>query len=239
LFAAIFAGFSVAQSVGLGFVLGWRMASGHQPVALPGNLRLLMFDGAILAAATLTSLPAVIGLTGLFAWLKRPMRVRDYLGLRWPALREFVVWIGALALFTVGEATAGWVATRFFGRPEVSQFMRSAFLSAHDNPLLWFAVLVGAPVGEELMFRGFLFAGLAASKAGPVWAAVISSVLWAGIHLQYDLFDITEIFVLGLLLSAVWWKTRSLFLCMLLHSLVGLLASAEMFWLFSHGGLDR
>ena len=239
LFAVVFAGYSVAQTLGLGIAVGLRTLTGHELPQTPEALGLLMFDGMVLSMATLASLPAAIGLTAMFASLRRPLSVRDYLGLRWPTARESAVWTGMLALFLVALTGAAEMATRFFGRPEISEFMRTVFLSARDNPLLWLAVLVAAPVGEEVMFRGFLFAGLAQSRIGPVWAAIMSSAMWAGIHLQYDLFDMAGIFFLGLLLSAAWWKTRSVYLCIGLHALVGLVASVEMVWTLSQDGLDR
>ena len=48
-------------------------------------------------------------------------------------------------------------------------------------PGLLFAMVVLAPVGEETLFRGFLYAGIAASRAGPVVAIIVSSVAFAAV----------------------------------------------------------
>ncbi|EKN00623.1 MULTISPECIES: CPBP family intramembrane glutamic endopeptidase [unclassified Acidocella] len=48
-------------------------------------------------------------------------------------------------------------------------------------PALLLAICVLAPIVEEILFRGILFAGLA-SRLGPVWAALLSSLLFAALH---------------------------------------------------------
>jgi hypothetical protein len=225
---AIFAAWQVAQTLGIGIVLGFRLAHGQSLPNLSSLSRDLVNDGTLLWTATLTGLPVVIAMTTLFASLRRPMSVRDYLGFRLPTARETGRWIAAVVFFEVVVGTAEWAASRFFGRPGVSEFMQSIYESSKGNPFLWIAILVAAPVGEELLFRGFLFSGLGVSRTGPVWAAIISSAAWAGIHVQYDLLDRAGLFALGLLLAATWWRTRSLPLCILLHFVVSLVATLEM-----------
>jgi membrane protease YdiL (CAAX protease family) len=98
-------------------------------------------------------------------------------------------------------------------------------------PLLWLAVVVGAPVGEEIFFRGFLFAGLAKSRLGGTGAIVLSSLAWAVIHVQYDPFDMAYIFLLGLVIGAFRLKTNSLWPPILMHALVNLIAMIQTAWL--------
>jgi uncharacterized protein len=89
------------------------------------------------------------------------------------------------------------------------------------SPNWWVALLavaVGAPIVEELMFRGFLFSSLARSRIGIVGAAIVSSLMWAMLHIQYSVWSMTAIFALGLMLSFILWRTGSTRVTMMCHS---------------------
>ena len=84
-----------------------------------------------------------------------------------------------------------------------------------------------APILEELFFRGFLYSGLSSSFLGPLGTILITSISWAAIHLQYDLYGISTIFVFGLLLGAARLKTHSLIVPVLMHALMNLVATIQ------------
>ena len=92
---------------------------------------------------------------------------------------------------------------------------------------IWLAVIVAAPVFEEIFFRGFLFKGLQHSRIGPLGAILVTSLLWATIHLQYDLWDLGIIFALGIFLGFARLKTGSVYATIALHALVNLIATIE------------
>jgi membrane protease YdiL (CAAX protease family) len=56
----------------------------------------------------------------------------------------------------------------------------------------------------------------------------LTSLIWAAIHLQYDWYGQTMIFLGGILLGCARWRTGSVLLPMLLHGLMNLVASAEL-----------
>lgn len=89
-------------------------------------------------------------------------------------------------------------------------------------PTLLFT-LFGAPLAEELLFRGFLFGGLARSRLGPVGAAVVSSLMWAAIH-RYSPLGTISIFLQGLGATYLLWRTGSLYLCFGWHAFNNLMA---------------
>jgi hypothetical protein len=97
-------------------------------------------------------------------------------------------------------------------------------------PLLLVALIVAAPVFEEIGFRGFLFQGIAKLPYGGIPAILVTASLWALIHQQYDWFGIGTIFVTGLFLGAVRLKTGSTTLTIVLHALMNLAASIEAFF---------
>ncbi|MDO8491069.1 MAG: CPBP family glutamic-type intramembrane protease [Dehalococcoidia bacterium] len=86
-----------------------------------------------------------------------------------------------------------------------------------------FALLavVVAPFAEETFFRGFVFSGL--SRRFGFWGgAIISAALFAAAHASLG--ALIPIFLLGLLLAALYARTRSLWLPMTAHALYNGLA---------------
>jgi HAD superfamily hydrolase (TIGR01509 family) len=181
-------------------------------------------NGLFLAVTTCATAPVAIGLACMFAAIRRTLSVADYLGLRRVTGRELFQW--SIALGFVMILSDG--LTSLLGRPIVPEFMRDAYQTAGFTPLLWLAVIVAAPLGEETLFRGFLFRGLAHSKIGSRGAIVLTSAIWAGIHLQYDFYGIATIFVAGLLLGYARLKTGSLYLPIAMHALMNLIATIQV-----------
>ena len=87
--------------------------------------------------------------------------------------------------------------------------------------------VVAAPIGEEFMFRGFLFRGWAGSPLGVTGTIVVTSAIWAAIHVQYDWFGIGQVFCLGLLFGWVRARSGSLLLTMMMHALCNIAATVE------------
>lgn len=80
---------------------------------------------------------------------------------------------------------------------------------------------------REICFRGFIFKGLAESRLRWYGATLVTAILWAAIHLQYDWYGISCIFALGLLLGTARAKTNSTLLTMWLHSVINIMATVE------------
>jgi uncharacterized protein len=87
--------------------------------------------------------------------------------------------------------------------------------------------VVAAPVYEEIFFRGFLFEGILWSRLGPVGAVVITSLVWAGVHLQYDYFELSMLLIFGLVIGVARLRTRSIVTCIAMHFFFNLMASVE------------
>jgi membrane protease YdiL (CAAX protease family) len=105
------------------------------------------------------------------------------------------------------------------------------YRNAGVRPLLWLAIVVAAPVAEEFIFRGFLFTGLRGlglSGWRNLAAVVATAGVWAGIHFQYDAFGVASVFLGGLLLGYARLRTGSLWLCIVLHAIMNLVATVEV-----------
>lgn len=84
--------------------------------------------------------------------------------------------------------------------------------------LVVFALLVaaGAPVVEELAFRGLLFAALAKRGIGPVLNVVITTAAFAVFHVEPT--RIGVLVVIGAVLAVVRWRSRSVGAAMVAHA---------------------
>ncbi len=92
--------------------------------------------------------------------------------------------------------------------------------------LMFLLVVVLAPLAEETFFRGFLLPVMA-SRWGFLWGAGITSLLFAITHA--DIGIIVPAFATGMLLSWLYYRTRSLWSCLIAHSIQNALAFAVTF----------
>lgn len=80
------------------------------------------------------------------------------------------------------------------------------------------AVGVGAPLSEELLFRGFLFSALAQTRLGPLGATALTTAAWTALHGNYSAFGMFEVAVIGCFLSWLLWRTGSLWVPIFCHA---------------------
>jgi CAAX protease family protein len=81
-----------------------------------------------------------------------------------------------------------------------------------------------APICEEILFRGYIFAALAKWK-GWLPAAAITGILFGGVHAgSAPAIDLAPLAVLGFLLCVLYRRTGSLYPCIVAHSLNNSLA---------------
>jgi membrane protease YdiL (CAAX protease family) len=91
---------------------------------------------------------------------------------------------------------------------------------ANEPRLFWIAipsVALGAPLVEEFMFRGPLFASLAQTRIGRWGAVLLSSAGWSLMHMTEPLFSVALIFIMGLVLGAMLLRFGSLWVTMACH----------------------
>lgn len=197
---------------------------GQNPeLALEDAVQILARNGLVLAIATMISTPVCMGLIALFIKLRRRGTIADYLQLRLPARpiwRSLSLW----SLITVGFIYGiDWLKS-LIRASEASTFTLDVYETAHFLPLLYVAIVIAAPLFEEVFFRGFMFQGLLHSRVGAIGAIVINSLIWAVIHSQYDTYDVGGIFLFGMVLSVAQLITKSLVIPILMHSLNNFLA---------------
>ncbi len=113
-------------------------------------------------------------------------------------------------------------------RPQpLLQFLNESPAISH-RLLLALTAIVVAPIGEELIFRGYIY-GTARRYAGRWWALAISALIFAFIHAHLP--SLGGLLVLAVALTLVYEYTASLWAPILMHALFNSLAIvATLLW---------
>ncbi len=81
------------------------------------------------------------------------------------------------------------------------------------------ALAIGAPLSEELLFRGFLMGVLRRSWLGYSGAALAATFGWTALHWGYSPVGLIEVFIAGLIFSWALWRTGSIIVPIVCHGL--------------------
>lgn len=139
----------------------------------------------------------------------------------WPGILRlyFLVWVinivYVIYLYSRGLTPPSTdVYAKLFGNTTILTYVLNVIMAS-----------VLAPLVEETLFRGIIFGSLQ-TYFGKWTAAIISAILFSGLHLQaYGFFPR---FVLGLVLAHLYETNRSLYPSMAFHSLNNLIAATLM-----------
>jgi len=220
-FAAMFIG-------QIAVVVFFALERGGQ-VNLATMIQAVAASGLAISLSVIAGLPAVLlALWLAIRWTGIPFA--DYLGLRWTSWRNVAIGVVGLVVLVVG-----WdLLSRAIGKEVAPDFMLDVFKSARADDALWLLVVAfcgAAPVTEELFARGFLYRGWSQSFLGVPGAILLSSIVWTGLHLQYDWFFFGEVFCIGLWFGYIRYRSGSTWLTIVLHALNNLAAVAQSYLL--------
>ena len=137
-------------------------------------------------------------------------------------IAALVVAVITAAIFGEFTSAAGDVAAELAGLGNVWLLIAFGLMIA-----------VGAPIAEELAFRGLFFAALRKHGVGPVVSVVITAVAFALFHLEPA--RIGVLLSIGLILGIVRWRTGSLGAAMVAHGVVN--APAAVFLILGLPGV--
>ncbi|RTZ63889.1 MAG: hypothetical protein DSZ29_06320 [Aquificaceae bacterium] len=205
------------------FLYALSKLSDHPNVNEAAFLNSLVSNGDAISLAEISAAILGVSITFFFIYLHKRQSIENYLLLHTVTLRTTLKY---LALMAIAMIIMAFIA--IISEHPTPQIMVDIYRSAKYPALLWFALIIAAPFFEEILFRGFLFEGLRRSSLGLMLTAIITSALWAGIHLQYGLYEIVLIFFIGLLLSYAKTKSQSLYIPIAMHVLMNLLATLEI-----------
>jgi uncharacterized protein len=176
-------------------------------------------SNVIVMLAALLSWQAVTVLGTLLASRVKESAVPETLALTPPA-RGLADYAASLVLVLTALALFNLMLWGVFGHDITTDLKTFAEPVRSDYWILaLLTVGIGAPVAEELLFRGFLLSALAQTRLGFSGAALVSNTIWTLLHAGYTPVGILEVFAIGALFSWIVWRTGSIRVTIFCHAL--------------------
>ncbi len=95
------------------------------------------------------------------------------------------------------------------------------FLEPLQSDAFWLfalVIVIGAPLSEEILFRGFLQSALAGTRLGYFGATLLTTLAWTVLHAGYSGLGLVEVFIAGLFFSWLLWRTGNLRVPLVCHA---------------------
>ena len=229
----------LAATLGLGLVIWYSLELLQAAMGTSMNHVLVMLRVLQPAQVTPATSFAVISCVSTLlcgalviaaARLRDGMDASGYLGLGPASGRELARWLIATVVVV---AQTDLVLYLVKGELLPTEWV-AIYRSARSPALFWLALVVATPVFEELLFRGFVFAGIQASRLGGFGAVAITAMIWTLAHVHDDPLEFAIIFIIGLMLGLARLRTGSILVTMAMHMLTNLISVGEMAWLVTH-----
>ncbi len=99
-------------------------------------------------------------------------------------------------------------------------------VQASHHPISWISVGILAPIGEELVFRNGIQGHLTRKGVHPLWAIVLSSVMFSLAH--FNPAQSLNAMFMGFVLGILYHRTGNILLCGTLHVINNLLAMIQL-----------
>jgi hypothetical protein len=167
------------------------------------------------AIVYITTISTAIGLPWLIK--NRRTSLADIGFKRLPTWTDILLTPAALIVYLIFSSILIMVAMNTLPWFDVNQIQDTGFSQLNDNLeyiLAFFALVVMAPIAEEVLFRGYLYGKL--RKFAPIWAAIIvTSLLFGFVHGAWNL--AVDTFALSVVLCLLREQTGSLWASILLH----------------------
>ncbi len=140
--------------------------------------------------------------------------------LGWQSPIGHMSWLQPLLIAILVSAISTAIALTFFA--DIVARDLAPIRKMIDAAPLWLAFItlaVGAPLSEELLFRGYLLHRLMQTRLGFWGGALIANAGWTMLHFDYSWLSLADVFLAGLLFSWAMWKTRSIWVPIAFHAL--------------------
>ncbi len=196
-------------------------------IAIGGSLLLIRLSGLSASGSLKTGTPLLFMLTAQFAMIAGALwavrlkgdRIAIALALKQPAggvatyAKAMAAMLAVVAIYTgvsyfiVGHDPKNDLA-------EMVDLFRGAWW-----PVALLVIGVGAPLSEELLFRGFLQSALVPSRLGYWGASLVTTTFWTSLHAGYSLVGLIEVFVIGIVFAIILRRTGSLWVTIVCHGI--------------------
>ena len=202
---------SITQLVTVIFVVAIEAAETGEKIS-GSRINELFSNGDVVATSFVILFPIMLALLAFAIKVRRKKPFLEYLAVKKVKISTLLLWVLAAFTLLAMDETVNYIVSR-----PAPEWVATAYQTSQNYLLLISGMVIFGPITEELLFRGYLFKTWSESRIGPYASIVLISLLWAGIHLQYDLYEMSMIFTLGLLLCWARFKTGSIFTSMTLH----------------------
>ena len=136
---------------------------------------------------------------------------------RLPSWTDILLSPAALVVYLLISVTFSTVFSMVFPSVDLNQAQETGFNNLTQNYeyyLAFIALVVLAPVAEEVIFRGYLYGKL--KKYVPIWAAIImTSVVFGAVHGAWNL--AIDTFALSIIMCTLRELTGNIWASILLH----------------------
>lgn len=200
-----------------------RLQAAATGVPLPEPPRILADQGSLQISliATLISQGALFAIVGIaskqtFRELVEALGLNrvNWAGMWLPALMVAVAYVWTFLWVVAANATGiSWLEPTSTVPTEITRNDLTLSIAA-------VVTVVGAPLSEELFFRGLVFSGLL--KWGFWPAAATSGLMFSAVH--FDPGSMVPFFVIAVMLSWVYYRRRSLWDAIVFHLLFNLIS---------------
>ena len=213
--------FSVAVFLGMQLVGGiilviLNLISGKEDV---GDISPEMMAG--ITAATGIASVLVIGYAMRSIDFKEAFHTRN-----WQNRRNW-----AASLLALGGAAAGIFAVNLLNEQfDLPDLMKEEFLDMSQSLMGMMSIAVIAPIAEELIFRESITGYMLRHGRNPLAAILTSALLFGIAHLNPA--QVPFAALMGVILGVLYWRTRNVWLCSLVH----ILNNAQAVWLLATMG---
>jgi membrane protease YdiL (CAAX protease family) len=173
----------------------------------------IMADGDTISIGLPLAMVSVLAMVAVVINARRKRSIADYLALNPLPVEALVRWLWVAAILLVVNI----LADALLGRPAVKDWLVHAYITADRDILFFLGIVICAPILEEVLFRGYVLRAWLESRLPPGAVIALLSAAWALSHIQYDLYDMSWIFVLGLLLAYARIRSGSLYPAIAIH----------------------
>jgi len=180
--------------------------------------------GIIVAVSVIVNAVIGIGLMYLIIRARRGLGFWDYLGFRRTTVKVVLLSLAAFGVYFGFEL----LIEQLSGSSSDSSIGFNFYDTSTWPVLVWAAVCIIGPLYEEMWVRGFMFAGFIRSSLAVTGTLVVTSLFWAVQHVQYDWTAIGMIFVFGLALGYMRWKSDSIWPSIIMHVVNNTIALASI-----------
>lgn len=141
----------------------------------------------------------------------------------WKKLFKYVFWSFFIYIFIISVlysilSTLNINLPWFFGEQSISSILEKLNQPWIINTLLIiFTVAILWPIVEEIIYRWYI-TDILIKKIWKIWGILISSFLFAFVHMEFSV--LWNLFILALILSYIYYKTESLRYSFAFHLLI-------------------